>query len=43
MRIVNTNEVEPSFYYPDSGKWGVQMPERRMMRAEALDYFDREE
>jgi uncharacterized cupin superfamily protein len=41
--VVADNPIGESVYYPDSNKWGVQMPERRLMRAEALDYFDGEE
>jgi hypothetical protein len=32
-----------SNYFPDSGKWSVRSPERRLMRAEALEYYDGEE
>ncbi|HVN70373.1 MAG TPA: cupin domain-containing protein [Candidatus Binatia bacterium] len=41
--VVADNPIGESFYYPDSGKWGVQLPERRMLRSDALDYFDGEE
>jgi uncharacterized cupin superfamily protein len=41
--VVADNPIGESFYYPDSNKWGVQSPERRRMRGEALDYFDGEE
>lgn len=30
-------------YYPDSNKWGVPLPERRVIRSDALDYYDGEE
>jgi uncharacterized cupin superfamily protein len=30
-------------YYPDSKKWLVRIPERTLIRSEALDYFDGEE
>jgi len=30
-------------HYPDSNKWLVRSPERRLMRSESLDYFDGEE
>lgn len=43
LYVVADNPIGESFYYPDSNKWGVQMPERRMMRSEELDYFDGEE
>ena len=32
-----------SGYYPDSKKWMVKSPEGRLLRGEALDYFDGEE
>jgi uncharacterized cupin superfamily protein len=41
--VVADNPIGESCYYPDSNKWAVQMPERRIMRADALDYFDGEE
>ena len=41
--VVADNPIGESFYYPDSNKWGVQMPERRALRSEPLDYFDGEE
>lgn len=41
--VVADNPIGESFYYPDSNKWGVLMPERRAMRSEPLDYFDGEE
>jgi len=41
--VVADNPIGESWYYPDSNKWGVSLPERRLMRAEALDYFDGEE
>jgi uncharacterized cupin superfamily protein len=43
LYVVADNPIGESTYYPDSHKWGVQMPERRKMRGEALDYFDGEE
>jgi len=41
--VVADNPSGESCHYPDSGKWLVRSPERRMMRAEHLDYFDGEE
>ncbi len=41
--VVADNPLGESVYYPDSRKWGVRMPERRILRSEALDYFDGEE
>jgi uncharacterized cupin superfamily protein len=37
------NPIGESCYYPDSGKWLVRSPERRLIRSESLDYFDGEE
>lgn len=41
--VVADNPYGESAYYPDSNKWLVRMPERRIMRADNLDYFDGEE
>lgn len=41
--VVADNPIGESCYYPDSGKWLVRSPERRLMRGESLDYFDGEE
>ena len=41
--VVADNPIGESCYYPDSRKWLVRSPERRLLRAEALDYFDGEE
>jgi uncharacterized cupin superfamily protein len=41
--VVADNPLGESWYYPDSGKWGVRTPERRFLRSEALDYYDGEE
>jgi uncharacterized cupin superfamily protein len=43
LYVVADNPVGESYYYPDSDKAGVQIPERRVMRAEPLDYYDGEE
>lgn len=43
MYVVADNPIGESWHYPDSGKWAVQLPERRNMRSDALDYFDGEE
>ena len=37
------NPIGESCHYPDSGKWVVRSPERRLMRGEPLDYYDGEE
>jgi uncharacterized cupin superfamily protein len=41
--VVADNPVGESCHYPDSGKWLVRSPERRLFRGEALDYYDGEE
>jgi uncharacterized cupin superfamily protein len=41
--LVADNPIGESAYYPDSKKWLVRSPERRLMRGESLDYFDGEE
>jgi uncharacterized cupin superfamily protein len=41
--IVADNPIGESCHYPDSQKWLVRSPERRLIRSESLDYFDGEE
>jgi uncharacterized cupin superfamily protein len=41
--VVADNPIGESGYYPDSNKWIVRSPQRRLMRSESLDYFDGEE
>lgn len=41
--VVADNPIGESAYYPDSKKWLVRSPERRLMRGESLDYYDGEE
>ncbi len=41
--VVADNPIGESCYYPDSNKWLVRSPERRLIRSESLDYFDGEE
>ncbi len=41
--IVADNPIGESCHYPDSNKWLVRSPERRLLRGENLDYFDGEE
>jgi uncharacterized cupin superfamily protein len=41
--VVADNPLGESAYYPDSKKWLVRSPERRLFRGDALDYFDGEE
>jgi uncharacterized cupin superfamily protein len=41
--VVADNPIGESGYYPDSKKWIVRSPERKLVRGEALDYYDGEE
>ena len=41
--VIADNPIGESGYYPDSKKWLVRSPERRLMRSEPLDYYDGEE
>jgi uncharacterized cupin superfamily protein len=41
--IVADNPLGESCHYPDSQKWMVRSPERRLIRSAALDYYDGEE
>lgn len=43
MYVIADNPIGEAHYYPDSGKWGVPIPERRLLRSENLEYFDGEE
>jgi uncharacterized cupin superfamily protein len=43
LMVVADNPINESSYYPDSKKWIVYSPERRLMRSEPLDYYDGEE
>jgi len=43
LYIVADNPLGESCHYPDSNKWSVPLPERRLVRSTALDYFDGEE
>jgi uncharacterized cupin superfamily protein len=41
--VIADNPVGESCYYPDSKKWLVRSPERRLIRSQDLDYLDGEE
>jgi uncharacterized cupin superfamily protein len=41
--VVADNPIGESYYYPDSKKWAVNSPELRIIRSDALDYYDGEE
>lgn len=43
LYVIADNPIGEAHYYPDSNKWGVPIPERRLLRSENLDYFDGEE
>jgi uncharacterized cupin superfamily protein len=43
LYVVADNPIGESCHYPDSGKWLVRSPERRLLRSEGLNYFDGEE
>lgn len=43
LYVVADNPIGESCHYPDSQKWVVRSPERRIIRSEKLDYFDGEE
>jgi uncharacterized cupin superfamily protein len=41
--VIADNPIGESCYYPDSKKWLVRSPERRLLRGEPLEYYDGEE
>jgi uncharacterized cupin superfamily protein len=41
--VVADNPIGESCHYPDSNKWAVESPEPRLIRSEALEYYDGEE
>ena len=41
--VVADNPIGESGYYPDSDKYIVRTPGRKLMRSDALEYFDGEE
>lgn len=41
--VIADNPIGESCYYPDSQKWIVRSPERRLIRSESLDYYEGEE
>ena len=43
LYVVADNAIGESCHYPDSQKWIVRSPERRLIRSEPLDYYDGEE
>jgi uncharacterized cupin superfamily protein len=43
LYVVADNPIGETYYYPDSNKWCVPLPERRIVRCGAVDYYDGEE
>lgn len=43
LYVVADNPMGESSYYPDSKKWGVRSPDRKLLRTEVPDYYDGEE
>jgi uncharacterized cupin superfamily protein len=41
--VIADNPIGESCHYPDSQKWLVRSPDRRLVRDEAQDYYDGEE
>ena len=43
LYVVADNPIGESCHYPDSNKWLVRSPERRLIAGEALEYYEGEE
>jgi len=43
LYVVADNPIGDAGYFPDSQKWLVYSPERRVIRSEALEYYEGEE
>jgi uncharacterized cupin superfamily protein len=43
LYVVADNPIGESNYFPDSQKWIVRSPERRVIRSEPVEYYDGEE
>lgn len=43
LYVVADNPLGETCHYPDSGKWLICSPERRLVRSESVDYYDGEE
>jgi uncharacterized cupin superfamily protein len=41
--VVADNPIGESCHYPDSHKWAVRSPSTKLIRSDALDYYDGEE
>src|SRR5580700_5512047 len=40
LYVVADNPIGESCHYPDSDKWAVRSPGHRLLRSDALDYYD---
>lgn len=43
LYVVADNPIGEMWYYPDSNKWGVTIPDHRFLRSGNFDYYDGEE
>ncbi|MDB6122052.1 MAG: Cupin domain protein [Pedosphaera sp.] len=43
LYVVADNPMGESCHYPDSQKWFVRSPERKLIRSEGVEYYDGEE
>jgi len=43
LYVVADNPINETWYYPDSNKWGVPIPDRRVLRSEKLEFYEGEE
>ena len=43
LYVVADNPIGEANYFPDSHKWSVPLPDRRLIRSDALEYYDGEE
>ena len=43
LYVVADNPIGESTHYPDSNKWAVRSPERKLVRAANQDYYEAEE
>jgi uncharacterized cupin superfamily protein len=43
LYVIADNPIGESGYFPDSDKWIVRSPQRRIIRSQDIDYFDGEE
>jgi uncharacterized cupin superfamily protein len=43
LYVIADNPIGESNYYPDTNKWAVRSPERKIVRAASQDYYEGEE